>query len=116
MSTFVGFACARCAAPAALLQLSADARLTQVGFLGRIEEAVDLRALALQWGMENGSAFHIHALNPYWARFYCLDCDKIYCKDCWRIELQFEDEPGLPGWYDCAYGTCPEGHRRMLDD
>ena len=20
------------------------------------------------------------------------------------------------GWYDCTYGTCPEGHRHMVDD
>jgi len=21
-----------------------------------------------------------------------------------------------PGWYDATYGTCPQGHRRKLDD
>lgn len=50
------------------------------------------------------------------ASFYCPACDSLYCKDHWQIETKFEDEPDLPGWYDCTYGTCPQGHRRMIDD
>jgi hypothetical protein len=50
------------------------------------------------------------------ASFYCPTCNSVYCQSHWRIETKFDDEPELPGWYDCTYGTCPQGHRRMIDD
>ena len=116
MPTSTTFTCARCGALAASLSLDEKGWYVIDGFLGNIGQATGSDALALQWALEDGSAFHIHAINRLWAPFYCPECDAIYCKDCWRIELEFEDEPGLPGWYDCAYGTCPAGHRRMVDD
>jgi hypothetical protein len=42
---------------------------------------------------------------------YCPDCDEIFCADHYQTEQSFDD-----GFYDCTYGTCPEGHRRMLAD
>lgn len=42
---------------------------------------------------------------------YCPDCDKIYCKTHYHVTEEWDD-----GFYDCSYGTCPEGHRRIIDD
>ena len=42
---------------------------------------------------------------------YCPACDKVYCRDDYDVEEQWDE-----GFYDCSYGTCPEGHRRLIDD
>ncbi|MFW9899278.1 MAG: hypothetical protein ACFFDO_08475 [Candidatus Thorarchaeota archaeon] len=42
---------------------------------------------------------------------YCPNCDKIYCWEHYDAEEVFDD-----GFYDCTYGTCPNGHKRMIDD
>jgi hypothetical protein len=42
---------------------------------------------------------------------YCPTCDKVYCKEHYDTEEEWDE-----GFYDCTYGTCPEGHRRLLDD
>jgi hypothetical protein len=42
---------------------------------------------------------------------YCPICDKIYCWEHYKAEEVFDD-----GFYDCTYGTCPVGHKRMIDD
>ncbi len=42
---------------------------------------------------------------------YCPSCDKAYCKEHCNTEEEWDE-----GFYDCTYGTCAEGHRRLLDD
>lgn len=42
---------------------------------------------------------------------YCPECDKIYCYVHFNPEEVWDE-----GFYDCTYGTCPNGHRRMIDD
>jgi len=42
---------------------------------------------------------------------YCPECDKIYCWEHYNARVEYDD-----GFYDCTYGECPEGHRRMIDD
>jgi len=42
---------------------------------------------------------------------YCPRCDKIYCKRHYNVTEEWDE-----GFYDCSYGTCPEGHRRIIDD
>jgi hypothetical protein len=42
---------------------------------------------------------------------YCPECDKVYCKQHIRTRVVMDD-----GFYDCTYGTCPEGHERIIDD
>lgn len=42
---------------------------------------------------------------------YCPDCDKIYCWEHYNATEEWEE-----GFYDCTYGTCPKGHKRMIDD
>ncbi len=42
---------------------------------------------------------------------YCPVCDKIYCKRHYQVTVEWDE-----GYYDCSYGTCPKGHRRIIDD
>ena len=42
---------------------------------------------------------------------YCPNCNEIYCWEHYNAEEAFDD-----GFYDCTYGICPNGHRRMIDD
>jgi len=42
---------------------------------------------------------------------YCPKCDKIYCWEHYNAWEEFDD-----GFYDCTYGECPNGHKRMIDD
>ncbi|MHA1233624.1 MAG: hypothetical protein ACTSQL_00905 [Promethearchaeota archaeon] len=42
---------------------------------------------------------------------YCPQCDNIYCWDHYKAREEYDD-----GFYDCTYGECPSGHRRMIDD
>ena len=42
---------------------------------------------------------------------YCPECDKVYCWNHYKIEEEWDE-----GFYDCTYGECPEGHKRMIDD
>jgi len=42
---------------------------------------------------------------------YCPECDKIYCWEHYNATEEWEE-----GFYDCTYGICPEGHKRMIDD
>lgn len=42
---------------------------------------------------------------------YCPECDNIYCWNHYKLEEEWDE-----GFYDCTYGECPKGHRRMIDD
>ena len=42
---------------------------------------------------------------------YCPRCDKAYCRFHYDLSEEWDQ-----GFYDCTYGTCPEGHRRIVDD
>ncbi|HTL71360.1 MAG TPA: hypothetical protein VL404_08735 [Candidatus Eisenbacteria bacterium] len=42
---------------------------------------------------------------------YCPDCDKIYCRRHYNVAEEWDE-----GFYDCARGTCPQGHERIIDD
>ncbi|MBD3350702.1 MAG: hypothetical protein GF364_04360 [Candidatus Lokiarchaeota archaeon] len=42
---------------------------------------------------------------------YCPKCNKVYCSEHYRTREVWDE-----GFYDCTYGWCPEGHKRMIDD
>ncbi|MFW9828923.1 MAG: hypothetical protein ACFFEY_15140 [Candidatus Thorarchaeota archaeon] len=42
---------------------------------------------------------------------YCPECDRIYCWEHYDAREEYDD-----GFYDCTYGICPRGHKRMIDD
>jgi hypothetical protein len=42
---------------------------------------------------------------------YCPKCDKIYCYNHYNVSEKWDE-----GFYDCHYGTCPLGHKRIIND
>lgn len=42
---------------------------------------------------------------------YCPKCDKIYCNRHYDTREEWDE-----GFYDCTYGTCPEGHTNLIHD
>ena len=58
-----------------------------------------------------GDPAALYAIDPEYASFWCPGCRASYCGAHFRTEQVFDE-----GFYDCTYGTCPAGHRRMLDD
>ena len=111
------FHCAVCGALAATLTLDAEGMYEHIHFMGQITERTDgPERDALTDGIIRRDVAAIYAANALWAPFYCPECKAVYCGEHWRVEMTFEDEDGLPGWYDCAHGTCPHGHRRLVDD
>ena len=73
-------------------------------------------AARLEQALKGGSPRALFEIDEEWASFYCPQCDKAYCQKHWQTEIVFDDDPAMPGWYDCTYGTCPKGHRRIVDD
>lgn len=45
------------------------------------------------------------------APFYCPECERNYCHSDWHTYVLLDE-----GFYDCTMGTCPAGHRHMVDD
>src|SRR5581483_7126353 len=45
------------------------------------------------------------------APFYCPECGQNYCRADWRTDV-LSDE----GFYDRTMGTCPSGHKHIVDD
>lgn len=64
--------------------------------------------------LEAGDVSAAHAAIPDGLDAFCPECGKLYCATCYRVEMAFDDDDN--DWYDASYGTCPLGHRRMLDD
>ena len=62
--------------------------------------------------LESGDAAALAAVNPEYANFRCPTCAECYCSVHWTGVHDVSDE----GFYDATYGTCPRGHRIMLDD
>jgi hypothetical protein len=42
---------------------------------------------------------------------YCPTCGKIYCARHYQTREEYDE-----GFYDCTRGTCPRGHKRIIDD
>ena len=89
--------------------------IAETGFFGEWWQAVARGALApVADALRTGSASALYDIEPLWAPFYCPDCRLSYCDEHWDIRLEFDED--WPDWYDCAMGTCPSGHTRMVDD
>jgi hypothetical protein len=53
----------------------------------------------------------LFAIDREYAPFWCRQCEKSYCRDCWLVWIDYDE-----GFYDCTRGRCPEGHERIMDD
>jgi hypothetical protein len=106
-------ACAVCAAPAVRFDLNVDRstgerKLRFSGITCAFDLPLDDDVLA--WARsQDASALHAHISGGMDA--YCPACDRVYCRDHYQTDERYDE-----GFYDCTYGTCPRGHRRMIDD
>jgi hypothetical protein len=57
------------------------------------------------------SASALYEINYEFAPFWCPSCQCSYCREHYAAIPTFDD-----GFFDAIYGTCPQGHRRKLDD
>ena len=115
MQTSANFYCAECGALAALLTLNDANQLIQEGFWGVTTEGIlpQMRP-AVEAALAKADADKLYHMDSLWASFYCQTCKLVYCYQHWLIIPEFDED--FPGWYDCSYGTCPQGHRRLIDD
>ncbi len=61
--------------------------------------------------LEAKDALALYEVDFEFAPFVCPKCSAVYCEEHWIVEDVYDE-----GFYDCAYGTCPRGHRRVLAD
>ncbi len=61
--------------------------------------------------LARGELFILEKLGPLDIRFYCPDCDALYCAAHWETHYTI-DEDGTPR---TLMGKCPRGHRRMME-
>lgn len=110
-----GFDCAACRHPAGRVELltrrRGKANLVVTSFLGRTSILVESRPDDIARAISAGDADALFRRDPEFTPFWCPECSCSYCDRHWAREVAFDD-----GFYDCTYGTCPAGHRRMLDD
>ena len=45
---------------------------------------------------------------------YCYQCNSAYCREHYKTYVIYAHD--YPGWYESTEGTCPQGHRRTIDD
>ena len=113
----VAFPCSLCDQPAGTVKLAPDEGVLVIdGLVCRITHPLgptdDVPRLREILALRDARA--LNALNGEWASFYCPTCDRSYCAAHWQLDTRFDDDWG--SWYDCTYGTCPAGHRRVVDD
>lgn len=113
------FKCAQCGEVAAHVALIIDeprsGLIAESDFLGEWTQVVlesGLRPLAQ--ALNRADAPALYAVEALWAPFYCSECRACYCHEHWRMHVIFDED--WPDWYDCTEGTCPMGHRRLVDD
>ena len=82
--------------------------LTAAGLHGTV------RRSALDRALSTGDADALYRMNPEFVPAWCPTCGASYCQVHWDLEMVVADDH--PGWYEATYGTCPEGHRRKIDD
>jgi hypothetical protein len=111
----VAFPCSLCDRPAATVDLAPDGAVVVEALIGRITQWIGPMGVPrLGMILASRDVRALYALNAEWASFYCPTCDRAYCSAHWHFDVRYDDD--FPGWYDCTYGTCPMGHRRLVDD
>jgi hypothetical protein len=53
----------------------------------------------------------LYSVDELWAPFYCPACANAYCKNHLVFDVRYDDS-----FYDATFVTCPQNHKRMVDD
>jgi hypothetical protein len=108
--------CASCGKRAASLEIAPDTLSGKPALIysGLVrQQAFRLsRAPGVYAAIVRGSIGEAHTLlGDEGIDAYCPVCASVYCREHYRLETEYDGDS-----YDCTRGTCPSGHRRMLDD
>ena len=108
-------ACAACGLAAATFEIGIDRWSGNRALLFRgitRSRAFPLTLAANVLGeLQGGKISSVHSSIEEGIDAYCPACDRIYCRDHYLMDVEYDE-----GFYDCTRATCPEGHRRMVDD
>jgi hypothetical protein len=124
------FSCAACGEAAGVVRTARAGALIDLGpmagrhdlgrdgfvidyFLGTVWFAADPAAVnAAQALLDAGCADPavLRRIGRDLVPFYCPDCELNYCGGDWQAEVLWDE-----GFYDRTVGTCPHGHRHLLD-
>ncbi|MGH9226248.1 MAG: hypothetical protein ACRD2W_21225 [Acidimicrobiales bacterium] len=112
------FRCRTCDGVAVVVS-SQDGGVATSGFLGttwlRLERGTTaIRPADVDRAIAAADAVALHGLHPEFQPAWCPGCGASYCRAHWQLDVAGADDH--PGWYEATYGTCPDGHRRKLDD
>ncbi len=69
----------------------------------------DLKTFAILLSLED--SIGLYQMNKALLPTFCPQCSKYYCGEHWNVNILFDD-----GYFDCANGTCPEGHKKTIED
>jgi hypothetical protein len=84
--------------------------ITHRTFLG-LASAPQIFSLLAKEYIREVNNFYIKHFSFQGIDAYCPQCDRIYCARHYDTDVIWDE-----GFYDCTYGICPQGHRRMIDD
>lgn len=116
------FYCALCQSLAATVDLlpsghadglgKATATIFLKDFIGTEKVALsDAQSQAIHAALTQADAPALYKVEHLFAPFYCATCARVYCRKHWVVIPEYDD-----GFFDCSYGWCPEGHKRMIED
>ena len=121
------FKCAQCGEVAARVALVLDEPVpgesssSRSGLIAESEFFGDWEQVVLAAGLRpvadalvDEDAAALYQVDPLWAPFFCPECRASYCHEHWSMTVIFDEE--WTSWYDYTEGTCPRGHKRMVDD
>ena len=116
-----GFHCALCNELAGTVELLPPAHgqsLAQTttiflkDFIGTEQVVVsDQQAQGIQAALMQTDAAALYAVERLFAPFYCPECACVYCRKHWTVVPEYDEN-----FFDCSYGWCPKGHKRMVED
>ena len=66
---------------------------------------------AVHAALTQKDAAALHKVERLFAPFYCPECACVYCRQHWVIAPVYDEN-----FFDCSYGWCPKGHKRMVED
>lgn len=75
------------------------------------DQSDDTTAATLAGAIERRDFDELRAARSEYAPFWCRTCRRSYCRDHWRLDAEFDP----PGQFDYYTGSCPAGHRTMID-
>jgi hypothetical protein len=113
--------CSQCGAAAAELSLLPETVNSKVLYMGgdRLERTEFLdkvvrfghieRLYDLFESIRREEYQTARVIDPDFASFVCEVCERPYCEACWIIEHPDDD------FYQPTTGSCPVGHRQVLD-